>query len=149
MPDIAQMTLASQAEGRRFEPGLALQHSRAPSRCYAEGLFVGSDRMLLGAAGVPFGVAEIEETQIRFLFAKRVRIDAEGQSGVRVTKLRSDPANALTRRQRDLRRDTRQPSGTQNRPEARVPHPQGATPAGIMVFRIRGGSYAGSGWRSK
>jgi hypothetical protein len=28
---------------RRFEPGLVLQHSRDPSRCYAEGLSVGGD----------------------------------------------------------------------------------------------------------
>ena len=30
----------SQAEGRRFEPGLALQDSEAPSRCYAMGFFL-------------------------------------------------------------------------------------------------------------
>jgi hypothetical protein len=39
-----------QRGGRRFEPGLVLQHSRVPSRCCAEGLFVGGDGPTLGAA---------------------------------------------------------------------------------------------------
>jgi hypothetical protein len=66
-----------QRGGRRFEPGLVLQHSRAPSRSYAEGLFVGGDYAALGAAGVPSGVAEIEEAEVGFLFPQCVRVDAQ------------------------------------------------------------------------
>ena len=73
----------SQAEGRRFEPGLALQVSRAPSRCYAMGLSACGDGGELGAAGVPFGVAEVE---IGFFFAHGVCVDSEGQLGVCVTE---------------------------------------------------------------
>ncbi len=43
-----------QRGGRRFEPGLVLQHSRAPSRSCAEGLFVCGDSPTLSAAEAPF-----------------------------------------------------------------------------------------------
>jgi len=33
--------------------------------------------MLLSAAGMPFGVAEIEKAEIRLLFSKYVRVDAQ------------------------------------------------------------------------
>jgi hypothetical protein len=59
------------------EPGFVLQHSRAPSRCYAEGLFVGSKCVGLGGAGVPSGVAEIEEAEVGLLFPQRLREDAQ------------------------------------------------------------------------
>jgi hypothetical protein len=65
-----------------------LQHSRAPSRCYAEGLFVCSDSPVLSAAGVPFGVAEIEEAEVSFLFSECVRVDTKCQFRVRVAELR-------------------------------------------------------------
>jgi hypothetical protein len=70
-----------------------LQHSRAPSRCYAEGLSVCGDGTLLGAAGVPFGVAEIEEAEVRFLFPQCVGVESKRQSRVRVTELGRDLAN--------------------------------------------------------
>ena len=54
-----------------------LQHSRAPSRWYAEGLFIGGDGTLLGAAGVPSGVAEIEEAEVGLLFPQCLREDAQ------------------------------------------------------------------------
>ncbi len=54
-----------QRGGRRFEPGLVLQHSRAPSRCYAKGLFVGNDRTVLGAAGVPSGAAGLASARAK------------------------------------------------------------------------------------
>ncbi len=66
-----------QRGGRRFEPGLVLQHSRAPSRWYAEGLFISGDGTLLGAAGVPSGVAEIEEAEVGLLFPQCLREDAQ------------------------------------------------------------------------
>ncbi len=59
------------------EPGLVLQHSRAPSRWYAEGLFISGDGTLLGAAGVPSGVAEIEEAEVGLLFPQCLREDAQ------------------------------------------------------------------------
>ena len=68
---------ACEAGGRRFEPGLVLQHSRAPSRWYAEGLFISGDGTLLGAAGVPSGVAEIEEAEVGLLFPQCLREDAQ------------------------------------------------------------------------
>jgi hypothetical protein len=57
-----------------FEPGLVLQHSRAPSRSSAEGLSVGGDGSALGAVWVPFGVAKIEEAQIRLFFSQCVGV---------------------------------------------------------------------------
>ena len=70
-------TLAlSPAEGRRFEPGLALQGTQASSRSYAQGLFRCDRLFSFGAAGVPFGAAEIEESEICFLFPECVCVDS-------------------------------------------------------------------------
>jgi len=49
---------------RRCELGLVLQHSRAPSRCYAEGLSVCGDCSALGAVWVLFGVRPHSRTAI-------------------------------------------------------------------------------------
>ena len=38
---------------------------------------INGDGMLLGAAGMPVGVAEIEKAEIRLLFSKYVRVDAQ------------------------------------------------------------------------
>jgi hypothetical protein len=74
-PSFARLAQSARREAARAgEPGLVLQHSRAPSRSCAEGLLVGGDRALLGAAGVPFGVAEIEEAQIRLFFSQCVGV---------------------------------------------------------------------------
>ncbi len=81
-----------------------LQHSRAPSRCYAEGLSVGCNRSALGAAGVPSGAAKVEEAEVRLFFPEGVSVDAKGQLGVRVAQLRRDPAHALAEPFRVLRR---------------------------------------------
>ncbi len=43
-----------QRGGRRFEPGLVLQHSTASSRCYAEGLCVLGDRRGAPSGGCLF-----------------------------------------------------------------------------------------------
>jgi hypothetical protein len=59
------------------EPGLVLQEMKAPSRSFAEGLFVGVDGSALGAAWVPFRVAKIEEAEVRVLFPECVRVDAQ------------------------------------------------------------------------
>ncbi len=71
------LVVSCQRGGRRFEPGLVLQHSRAPSRWYAEGLFISGDGTMLGAAGVPSGVAEIEEAEVGLLFPQCLREDAQ------------------------------------------------------------------------
>ncbi len=71
-----------QREGRQFESGLVLQQTRAPSRCYAAGLFRFGGRRGLGAAGVPSGAAKIEEADVRFFFLHGVGVDAQGQFGV-------------------------------------------------------------------
>ena len=42
---------------------------------------------VFGAAGVPFGAAKIEETEVCFLLAEGVGVDAQGQFGVGVTQL--------------------------------------------------------------
>ena len=61
------------------------------------------DCSTLGAAGVPFGAAKVEEAEVRLLLAERVRVDAQCQLGVRVPELRGDPSHALARRQREAR----------------------------------------------
>ena len=46
--------------------------------------------LVVNAAGVPFraaGIAEIEEPEVRFLLAERMRVDAKGQLGVGVAEL--------------------------------------------------------------
>jgi hypothetical protein len=80
-----------------------LQHSRAPSRSYAEGLSVCGECSALGAAWVPFGAAEIEEAEIGFLFPECVSVDSKRQLRVRATELLRDPANAFPRDQRQAR----------------------------------------------
>jgi hypothetical protein len=40
---------------------------------------------IVGAAGVPFCVAKVEEAEVGFFLAESVGIDAKGQLGVRVT----------------------------------------------------------------
>ena len=45
------------------------------------------DLLGLGAAGVPFGAAKIEEAEVGFFFAKRVSIDTKSQFWVRVAQL--------------------------------------------------------------
>ena len=84
-----------QREGRRFESGLALQQFRAPSRCYAVGLRCVCGLVLTGAAGVPFGAAEVEEVRVRFLLAQSMGVHAECHLGVCVPKRVRDPAGAL------------------------------------------------------
>ncbi len=54
---IRALVSGSQAEGRRFEPGLALQGTQASSRSYASGLFHCGSPFRFGAAGVPFAAA--------------------------------------------------------------------------------------------
>ena len=58
---------------------------------------------MLGAAGVPFGAAEIEERQVLFRFSQGVRVDPEGEGGVGVAQLRGDPTDALPGRERETR----------------------------------------------
>ena len=61
-----------------------------------------SNHSALGAAGVPFGAAKVEETEVRFLLAERVGIDAKRKRRVGMAELRLKPPNALPRRQREL-----------------------------------------------
>ena len=68
-PSFARLAQGARREAARArESGLVLQHSRAPSRSCAKGLFVGNDRTVLGAAGVPSGAVKVQETQVGFLF---------------------------------------------------------------------------------
>ena len=57
----------------------------------------------LGAAGVPFGAAEIEEREVDILLGHRVRVDPQRQLRVAVAQLRCDPADALPGRERETR----------------------------------------------
>ncbi len=69
-------------EGRGFESLPACQLSHSSSRCCAEGFSHMSNRAALGAAGVPFGAAEVEETQVRLLLAECVRVYVKREGGV-------------------------------------------------------------------
>ncbi len=76
-----------QREGRRSESGLVLHLFKAPSRSCARGLCSLSSSLIVGAAGVPFRAAKVEESEVCFLLAERVGVDAKGQLGVGVTQL--------------------------------------------------------------
>ena len=71
---------ASQDEGEqpkaagRFESRFPLQDSPVSSRCCAQGLFRCDSPSSLGAAGVPFGAAKVEEAEVCFLFPECVRV---------------------------------------------------------------------------
>jgi len=80
-----------------------LQETRAPSRCCAAGLSRSGGRRKLGAAGVPSGAAEIEESEIRLLLAHGMGVDPEGEGGVRMAELACDPPDALARGEGEAR----------------------------------------------
>ena len=60
------------------------------------GLSRGGDRSELGAAGVPFGAAEVEEAEVGLLLPHGMGVDPEGERGVRMAELSGDPSDALT-----------------------------------------------------
>jgi hypothetical protein len=64
-----------------------------------------SNRAALGAAGVPSGAFKVEEAEVRLLLPERVRVDAKREGGVGMAELRSNPSDALPRRQRKARED--------------------------------------------
>ena len=68
--------------GRQFGSGLVLHENRMPSATCAEGIFVGGGRNLPGAAGVPFGAAKVEESEVGFFLAERAGVGSQGQFGV-------------------------------------------------------------------
>ena len=53
---------------------------------------------------MPFGAAKVEETQVTFLFAKCMCIDAKRHRGVRVPELLGGPLHALAGGQRETRK---------------------------------------------
>ena len=64
-----------------------------------------SNRAALGAAGLPSGAFKVEEAEVRLLLPERVRVDAKREGGVGMAELRSNPSDALPRRQRKARED--------------------------------------------
>ncbi|MFP6579092.1 MAG: hypothetical protein VCC02_04735 [Myxococcota bacterium] len=58
-----------------------------PSVTKARGHFRLGYGSRLGAAGVPFGAAKIEEAEVGFFFSKDVRIDPKRHFGIPVAEL--------------------------------------------------------------
>ena len=47
-------------------------------------------RLQLGAAGVPFGAAEVEKAEVGLLLPHGMGVDPEGERGVRMAELSGD-----------------------------------------------------------
>ena len=61
---------SSQAEGRRFEPGLALHIWITPSASYAGGVFVGPIVGKGRGRNRPSGAVKVEEAEVGFFFSR-------------------------------------------------------------------------------
>jgi len=64
---------------------------------------VSGDLHVLGAAGVPFGAAKVEEAEVGFFLWERVSVYAEREFGVCVAELGRVPTHALARSEREAR----------------------------------------------
>ena len=82
---------SSQAEGRRFETGLALHILIMPSATTAGGVFVGPVVRTGRGRIRPSGAAKVREREVSFLLRKHVGVLAKRQFGVAVPQLSGDP----------------------------------------------------------
>ena len=78
---------SSQAEGRRFETGLALHILITPSASYVGGVFVGQFVRKGRGRNRPSGAVKVREREVGFLLRKHVGVLAKRQFGIAVAEL--------------------------------------------------------------